>query len=147
MLQLRRGCTLVGKTEGPAAQGHGTVDGAQQRRRNPLHVGIGAVRHMIGNKLCRRQDIAQVVIDLSDCGPERCQPGALFERIAQAPLHLGQLALGAADLVAPAVRADQHPRILEVTTESFHAVGNTQHRTDEKPLQAAEIPASRSSVT
>ena len=90
MLQLRRGCTLVGKTEGPAAQSHGTVDGAQQRRRNPLHVGIGAVRHMIGNKLCRRQDIAQVVIDLSDCGPERCQPGALFERIAQAPLHLGQ---------------------------------------------------------
>ena len=47
---------------------------------------------MIGNKLCRRQDIAQVVIDLSDCGPERYQPGALFERIAQAPLHpFGQL--------------------------------------------------------
>jgi hypothetical protein len=91
---------------------------------------------MIGNKLRRRQDFVQVVIDLSDCGVERCQPGALFERIAQAPLHLGQFALGAADLVAPAAGADQHPRILGVTAEFFHAVGNTQHRTDEKPLQA-----------
>ena len=54
----------------------------------------------VGDQPRRRQDVAQIVVDLGHRGAERGEPGALPERLAHGLLHRRQLALGDADLVA-----------------------------------------------
>ena len=64
-------------------------------------VGSGMVVEAVGEQLRVGQHVAQVVVDLADREAERGQPVLLLQRLRQLPLHVRQLALGGADLVAP----------------------------------------------
>ena len=85
------------------------VDGAVERGdelgREALHGRIGDGGQAIRQQLRVGQHAAQVVVDLAHREAELREPRLLQQQPRKLALHLAQLALGRADLVAPARRA------------------------------------------
>ncbi|MGY3583835.1 hypothetical protein ACVIF9_002512 [Bradyrhizobium sp. USDA 4350] len=82
-----------------------------------------------------RQQIAQVVIDLGDGEPERGKPALLMQHRDEVALHVRQLALGNADLVAALAGHDDSRRTLRILVEADQARGQPPHRADEQIMQ------------
>ena len=76
-----------------AAQRHRTVYRTQQCRRDPLHIRIVAVGHVIRYQLRGRQYVAEIVVDLGDRCSEGCEAGAFFEGGTYCVLHGIELSL------------------------------------------------------
>jgi len=82
----------------------------------------------VGDEARRRQDVAQIVVDLGHRSAERRQPRTLPERLAHRFLKHSQFALGDTDLVLSSARRD-HPRgILRISAKIHHAGGDPPHR-------------------
>jgi hypothetical protein len=65
-----------------------------------LHARIRHAGELVRQQLRGRQKIAQIVVDLRHREAERGEPALLREHRDEVALHVGQFALGNADLVA-----------------------------------------------
>ena len=131
----RRGA-LAGEVQRLGAEVDRAVDGAEQGRRGPAHLRVLALDQAVRHQARGGQDVAQVVADLGDAGAERGQAGALPQGAAQALLHLGQLALGDADLVAARRGLDDARGVLGIVAEPGHGLGDAAHGPDHEQVQA-----------
>ena len=78
-------------------------------------VGSGLRCQPVGQELRVRQHVAQVVIDLAHGQAERREPALLVQQLGQLGLHVRQLALGRADLVAARRWGDDAAGVLRVS--------------------------------
>ena len=129
---------LAAKIEGlactaPTARSIASMSRGATRRTSGAALAVEAV----GDEPRRRQDVAQIVVDLGDRGAERGEPRALAQRLAHRLLHRRQLALGAR-------RSRRAARSAAITREASsgscaerdHAGGEPAHRPHQQPLQA-----------
>ena len=73
------------------AERDGALERAHQLGREALHLGVGQGRKLVGEKLRRGQQIAQIVIDLGDREAERGEPALLMQHRGELALHGGEL--------------------------------------------------------
>ena len=106
----------------------GAVDGGEQGLGVAPHLGIAAGGQPVGDQGRRREDVAQIVIDLADRAAQSGEPGLLAEGGAQARLHLHQLMLGDPDLVLALAGLDGGREILRIVAEGDHRLGQAAHR-------------------
>ena len=117
------------------AERDGALQRAHQFRRKALHPRIGHAGELVRQQLRRRQQIAQIVVDLGDREAERGEPALLMQHRHQVALHVGQFALGDADLVAALARHDDPRRAFGVFVEADQARGQPPHRPHEQIMQ------------
>ena len=115
---------------------------AHQLGRETLHLGVGQGRKLVGEKLRRGQQIAQIVIDLGDGEAEGGEPALLMQHRHQVALHVRQFALGNADLVAALARHDDPRRTLGIFVEADQARRQPAHRAHEE-IMHGEIDEAR----
>ncbi len=82
------------------AERDGALQRAHQFRREALHPRIGHAGELVGKQLRGCQQVAQIVVDLRHRKPKCSEPALLMQHRHQIALHVGQFALGNADLVA-----------------------------------------------
>ena len=111
------------------------VERAHQGGDRLAHTGVAAFAEAVGDKLCRGQHVAQVVVDLRHAFADRCQMRAVAERGMKPALHPGKLALGHADLVAARGRRVDAALVFGVRAEPHHRLGQPAHRADHEPVQ------------
>ena len=117
------------------AERDGALQRAHQLRRKALHPRIGHAGELVRQQLRGRQQIAQIVVDLGDREAERGEPALLMQHRHQVALHVGQFALGDADLVAALARHDDPRRAFRVFVEADQARGQPPHRPHEQIMQ------------
>ena len=103
-----------------------------------MHARIREARQLVGDQLRRRQDVAQVVIDLGDGETERRQPPLLLQHRGKIALHGVKLVLRHADLVVAAARPDPARGILRVVAKRHHVGGDAPHRPHQEVVQREE---------
>ncbi len=117
------------------AERDGALQRAHQLRREALHPRIGHAGKLVRQQLRRRQEVAEVVIDLRHRQTEGGEPALLMQHRHQIALHLGQFALGDADLVAAMARDDDPGRAFGVFVEADQTGGQAPHRPHEQIMQ------------
>jgi hypothetical protein len=75
---VERRRTFAGEGHGLAAEVDGAVDGGEQGRRQAPHLRIVAAGQAVGDELRRRQDVAQIVVDLGHGHAQCRQPRLLL---------------------------------------------------------------------
>ena len=108
---------------------------AHQLRRKALHPRIGHAGELVGQQLRGGEQVAQIVVDLGDGKAERGEPALLMQHGNEVALHVGQFALGDADLVAALARHDDARRTLRVFVEADQIRGQPPHRPHEQIMQ------------
>src|SRR5262245_21612908 len=83
----------VGEMDGPVERGDELWSEA-------LHGRVGQAAEPVRDELGVGEHIAQIVIDLADRQTQRGKPALLLQRLGELALHMGELTLGRADLVA-----------------------------------------------
>ena len=117
------------------AERDGALQRAHQLRREALHPRIGHAGELIRQQLRGRQQVAQIVVDLRDRKAERGEPALLMQHRHQVALHVGQFALGDADLVAALAGHDDPRRAFGIFVETDQARGQPPHRPHEQEMQ------------
>ena len=82
------------------AERDGALQRAHQFRRKALHPRIGHAGELVRKQLRGCQQVAQIVVDLRHRKAKGGEPALLMQHRHQIALHVGQFALGDADLVA-----------------------------------------------
>ena len=75
------------------------------------------------------------MVDLGDREPEGCEPALLMQHRHQVALHVGQFALGDADLVAALAGRDDARRAFRVFVEVDEVCRQPPHRPHEQIMQ------------
>ena len=114
------------------------LERAHQLGREALHFRIGQGRQLIGKQLRRRQQIAQVVIDLRHRQTERRQPAFLMQHGGELALHGGELLFRRADFIAAAGFGNDARRIFRIGAERDHVRGDPPHRPHQQVMQREE---------
>ncbi|MCY1300880.1 hypothetical protein D9M70_504660 [compost metagenome] len=114
------------------------VDGAQQGRGETLDHGIIHVGQAVGDQLCRRQNIAHVVVDLRHGKAKLGKALLLLQRLLQLALHAGEMLAGDGKLISP-LRRHEHPtRIGRIVREFLHARRHPPDRRDQHAVDGEE---------
>ena len=127
--------TLAGELQSLRAEVQRPIDGSDQRRRHRAHGGIAALAEAVGDQAGGGEYVAQVVVHLGDRGAQCRQARLLQQRRAQTLLHVDQLSLGDADLVAALGRRQRSGGIFRVGPEGGHALGNAPHWAHHQKVQ------------
>ena len=90
---------VTGIVQGLCTQADGTINRLNQRCGHAFDLRVVDSRKPVRQQNRRRQNAAQIMIDLAHRRPERSQVLLLAQRAPQVALHLGQHRLGHADLV------------------------------------------------
>ena len=101
-------------------------------------LGSGRGRKLVGEKLRRGQQVAQIVIDLGDREAERGEPALLMQHGGELALHGGELFFRPPDFVAASRFADDARRIFRVGAERDHVAGDARHRPHQQIMQREE---------
>ncbi len=128
------------------AERDGALQRAHQLRREALHPRIGHAGELVRQQLRGRQQVAQIVVDLRDRKAKRGEPALLMQHRHQIALHVGQFALGDADLVAALARHDDPRRAFGILVKADQARGQPPHRPHEQDNAAPDRPAPRSAI-
>ena len=89
----------------------------------------------IRQALRRRQHVAEIVVDLGHGDAERCQTRLLMERGAQCALHIVELLLRDADLVAASRGLDDPGPVFRIVAKGDHVLRQAAHRHHHHPDQ------------
>ncbi len=117
------------------AERDGALQRAHQLRRKALHPRIRHAGELVRQQLRGRQEIAQIVVDLRHRKAKRGEPALLMQHRHQVALHVGQFALGDADLVAALAGHDDPRRAFRILVEADQVRGQAPHRPHEQIMQ------------
>ncbi len=136
----QHGRRFLGLAEGERrlAEPDRAADRVDELRRRPLDHRIVAVLHPVGEKLRRRQDVAQVVADLGDGAAKLGEPVLLAQRRGQLLLHHLQRVLRLAQFQDRGLRLDDAPCVLRRLGIKAHAAHDTADGRDEEPPHGKE---------
>ncbi len=129
--------------EGLDAEFDGAIEGSDELRREFLHGRIVDHGEAVGNELSRGQHVAQVVADLAHRQAQGSQAALLLQEIGKLVLHVGELALGDADLVAARARLNDAAPVFRIGGESQHVHGDAPDRAYEHRVQREKDQAWR----
>ena len=126
------------------AERDGALQRAHQFRRKALHPRIGHAGQLVRQQLRGGQQVAQIVVDLRHREAERGEPALLMQHRHQVALHVGQFALGDADLVAALARHDDPRRAFRIFVEADQAWRSAAASAARTGNAARDRPAPRS---
>ena len=132
MRQPFRGAAI---RESRLAERDGPIERGDEAGRHPLDRFVADPVEPVGQKMSRRQHVAQFMIDLADRKPEFRKTPLLAQFVREPRLHLRQRLLGQPDLVSSIGRTDNPGGIFRIAGEIGDVASQPPHRPNDDPLQ------------